>query len=254
MRIFSLICFVLLIIVTSCGTQKKAINNYLENTHDTSGKDISALILPVIHKGDLLSIKVYSTAHGVEPKADAPYNLGEQSGGTSVVGYEVDQKGDIEYPQLGKIHVEGMTREQLADSIKIKLEDKLNQPSVLVRFLNYRITILGEVRTPGTFTFPTERVTILEALGLAGDVSEFGSKNNVKVMREYNGQREIGTLDLTSSDMFNSPFYRLQQNDVVFVEQTREKLKQEEKQNLVQNIGIASSIITAIAFILTIMR
>jgi len=138
--------------------------------------------------------------------------------------------------------------------IKGKLQDQLTQPAVIVRFLNYRITVLGEVKGPSTFTLPTDHLTVLEALGLAGDVTEFGRKDNVKVMREVNGQREIGTIDLTSKEMFNSPYFRLQQNDVVFVDQTRRKIRQQEQQTLLQQIAIASSIITAAALILNFVK
>ena len=258
MRFFSLLCFATLLFVASCTTQKQIPNNYLQNVKDTSGRDSAIFAPPVVQKGDLLSIKIFSEANGVNPLIDAPYNLQEQGvGGTSTsTSYLVDRLGNIEYPQLGVLHVEGLTREQVAEMIKSKLNEtnQLSQPSVIVRFVNYRVTVLGEVNTPGTFTLPTERVTILEALGLAGDVTEYGKKNTVKVVRENNGQREIGTIDLTSAEMFNSPYYRLQQNDVVFVEQATRKLKEREQQNVAQQIGIASSIITAIALIITIIR
>jgi polysaccharide export outer membrane protein len=194
---------------------------------------------------------VYSTAVGTTPEADAPYNLTDQGGSS---GFLVDLNGNIEYPQIGLIHVEGLTKEEVANIIKKKFETQLNNPSVVVRFVNYRITVLGEVGGPSTFTIPTERITILEALGLAGDITEFGRKDNVKVIRENNGLREIGTIDLTSKDMFLSPYYRLKQNDVVLVEQTRRKIQQQEQQMLVQQIGIASSIITAIALVLNLIK
>jgi polysaccharide export outer membrane protein len=130
----------------------------------------------------------------------------------------------------------------------------LTQPSVIVRFVNYKITVLGEVRSPGTFTLPTDKVTILEALGLAGDITDFGRRTTVKILRENNNQREIGTVNLTSKELFTSPFYHLQQNDVVFVEQESRKIRQQEQQNLAQQIGIATSIITAIALILNFIK
>lgn len=263
MRFFSLFCFVALLCATSCTSQKKLRNNYLENLRDTTGKDVAMVAQPVVQKGDLLSIRVYSKAHGVDLSVDAPYNLTEQTsvGGTAASGFLVDQNGNIEYPALGVVHVEGLTREEVTVLIKSKLTDsadplksQLTNPSVIVRFLNYRITVLGEVKAPGTYTLPTERVTILEALGLAGDVTEFGKKSTVKVIRETNGQREIGTIDLTSGEMFDSRYYRLQQNDIVMVEQTQKKIKQQEQQAVAQQIGLASSIITAIALIITIIR
>lgn len=249
MRVFSLLFFTVAFFATSCTSQRAVTNNYLQNAADTSGRDSIPMGSAVIHKGDLLSIRVYSTATGSRPEIDAPYNLLDQT-----TGFLVDANGNIEYPQIGVLHVEGFTREQLSDMIKRKFEGQLTQPSVIVRFLNYRITILGEVSSPNTFTIPTEHVTVLEALGLAGDITEYGRKDNVKIIRENNGTREIGTIDLTSKNMFNSPYFRLQQNDVVLVEQTRRKVKQQEQQILGQQIGIASSIITAVALVLNLIK
>ena len=125
---------------------------------------------------------------------------------------------------------------------------------MIVRFLNYRVTVLGEVRTPGTFNIPTERITILEALGLAGDITEFGNKATVKVMRDNGGQAAIQTVDLTAKDIFTSPYYRLQQNDVVFVEQTRRKLEQQQQQNVAQQVGILTGLIATLALIINTIR
>jgi polysaccharide biosynthesis/export protein len=257
MRIFNLLLFLTVLIWnTSCRTQKATINNYLENLSDTTAVLADSVVNPVIQKGDILSIRVYSMS--INPATDIPYNLPEQtvagSSGTTTSGFLVDQNGNVEYPRLGTIRAQGLTKEELADVIKKKLEGQLTQPSVIVRFVNYKITVLGEVRSPGTFPVSTERITILEALGLAGDITEFGKKTNLKVLRENDAKREIGTIDLTSKEMFNSPFYRLQQNDVVFVEQTGRKTRQQEQQNLAQQIGIATSIITAIALILNFIK
>jgi polysaccharide export outer membrane protein len=192
--------------------------------------------------------------------ADAPYNLqeaGAAPGGSTAAGFMVDQKGNIEYPQLGSLHIEGLSKEEVAGLIKSRIEgDTLlaGPVGVIVRFLNFKISVLGEVNSPGSFTLPTERVTILEALGLSGDVTEFGRKNNVMVVRENNGQVERGRIDLTSDSMFISPYYRLQQNDVVFVEATGRKFKQQERQETAQQIGLGVSIITAIALILNFIR
>jgi len=260
MRIFFSGCVILLFAAASCRTQKQVIYNYLQNVPDTTLVDSILFKLPVIQKGDLLSIRVYSLASGVDPRVDAGYNLPEQSGGgggtgaMNTQGLLVDEDGNIEYPQIGMIHAEGLSREQLASVIRKKLEGLLSQPSVVVRFLNYRITVLGEVGSPGSFNAPTERVNIFEALGMAGDITEYGLKNSVKIYRETNGERQIGTLDLTGKEVFNSPFYRLQQNDIVLVEQSRKKVKEKERQDLAQQIGIASSIITAIALILNLIN
>ena len=247
--------FLFLVFLVSCKTQNSATYSYLQRI-DTAQKMPINLPEPRIQKNDLLSIKVYSLS--ADPRTDIPYNLPEQTtgsgGSTATAGFLVDENGNIEYPRIGTLRAAGLTRSELAQQIKAKLEDVLKSPSVMVRFLNYRVTVLGEVKSPGTFTIPTERVTILEALGLAGDVTEFGKRDTVKVAREVNGQIQVGYVTLTSADLFQSHYFRLQQNDVVFVDQTRRRVRQQEQQTVAQQIGIATGIITAIALIVNIIR
>jgi polysaccharide biosynthesis/export protein len=248
-------------IISSCTTQQQtANNNYLIHARDTSGITVKVQP-PVIQKGDLISIKVFSKANGLDPKADAPYNLqqsstagvaGSSSGGGS--GFLVDRYGNIEYPQLGVLHVEGMTREDLSAQIKQRLDSVLTNPSVDVRFQNYKVTVLGEVRAPGSYTFQTENVTILDALGSSGDITDYGKKDNVMVVRETNGEVQRGRINLTSDSLFLSPYYHLQQGDVVLVEALPKKIKQQEQQQTTQRIGLGISIITAIALILTFFK
>jgi polysaccharide export outer membrane protein len=260
MKFLSLFSLVLIIFFsTSCNTQKQAItSNYLQNAKDTSGKTQVNIQPPIVQKGDLLSIKVFSKANGLDPKADAPYNLQEQSaagGGTNTsAGFLVDRNGNIEYPQLGLLHVEGLTREDLSELIRSKLDSVLTNPSVIVRFLNYKVTVLGEVKAPGSYTFQTENVSILDALGSSGDITDFGKKDNVMVIRENNGLVERGRINLTSDSLFLSPYYHLQQGDVVLVEAMPRKIRQQQEQQTAQRIGLGISIITAIALILTFFR
>ena len=254
MRLFSFLAFVL--VLFSCKAPGSIGSQYLQQL-DTSGKLLLNLAEPRIQINDLLSIKVYSQS--ANPLTDVPYNLPEQtvtgsSTTSGTAGFLVDNSGNIEYPRIGLLHVEGLTKSELAQQIKTKLENELKNPSVIVRFLNYKITVLGEVRSPGTFPIQTERVTILEALGLAGDITEFGKKDTVKVVREVDGKLQVGFVDLATSDFFSSPYYRLQQNDVVLVEQSRRRSQQEERQNNIQQISVATSIITAIALIVNIIR
>lgn len=257
MRSLFLFGVLVLFLFSSCRTSRVAVTNYLEKNKDTSGVNMLKLEEPRIQKNDLLSIKVYSLA--AKPEVDAMYNLPEQtvagsSTTTATAGFLVNEEGNIEYPRLGIIHVEGLKKTDLAQQIKGRLDSILKNPYVIVRFLNYSVTVLGEVRSPGRFNVPTERITILEALGLAGDITEYGNKQTVKVMRENGEQASFAIIDLTSKDIIASPFYRLQQNDVVFVEQTKRKLQQQEQQNLVQQISIATGVITAVALILNFIR
>lgn len=186
--------FISSLFLLSCSTQKKSYYNYLENINDTVWKESVVIKEPIIQKNDLMSIQVYSAS--LDPQADALYNLPAQniSGQQSQQqGLLVDVNGNIEYPRIGTLYVEGLTKSELSDLIKSKLQGHLINPSVIIRFLNFRITIMREVGSPGTLTIPTERLTILEALGMAGDITEFGKKKNIRVLRENNGNREIGT-------------------------------------------------------------
>jgi polysaccharide biosynthesis/export protein len=157
-------------------------------------------------------------------------------------------------PRIGVIHAEGLTKTELEQLVKTKLKGLLEQPTVIIRFLNFRITVLGEVGSPGVKTIPNERLTILEAVGMAGGITEYGTIKRVRVLRENNGLRETGLLDLTSQNIFKSPYYILQQNDVVLVDQTSYKLRQAEQQRVTQQIGFALTIITSLALIYNIFN
>jgi len=217
---------------------------------------------PVIQKNDVLSIQVYSNS--TQPEiSDVLYNprvvnggSGTSSGsntGSASSGYMVDMDGDFIFPRLGKIHAEGLTKRQLEDTIKSKITD-LENPTVVVRFLNYRVTVLGEVNHQGTFVIPYEKVTIFEALGLAGDIPVTGKKDDVRVLREVNGNREIGTIDLTSKNVFESPYYNLEQNDVVFVEVKKLKVKQVDQSLVLQRITFGLSLIASIALLYNVFK
>lgn len=248
----------------SCATQQKT-PGYLQNMTDTTGKEIVQVPELRIQKNDLLSIQVYSAS--TRPEVDALYNLPSsgaasgtgQTGATTPAanGYLVNNKGDIEYPRLGTFHAEGLTKEELAAQIQKRLTEPvelLKNPNVIIRFLNLKITVLGEVNTQGVISIPGERVTILEAVGLAGGISDFGMKNAIKVSRETDGQRQTGLVDLSSKDLFSSPYYYLRQNDVVFVEPTPKKAKAAEQDRTIQQVSLGLSIITAIALIINVLR
>jgi polysaccharide export outer membrane protein len=237
------------LLLVSCGTQKKT-PQYLEQLRDTTIKTAAKFPELKIQKNDLLSIFVYSDAID-KVKTDALYNLPSSGTNTSTAGFLVDANGDIEYPGIGKIHVEGMTKTQLADYIKEKLgkEDSvLKNPSVIIRWLNYKITLLGEVNKEGLVNLPGEKVNILEAIGLAGGITQYGKKEAVRVYREFDGNREIGTIDLTSKDLFQSPYYHLMQNDIIIIEPNKAKSRPEDQLTW-QKITAAVGLITSLVFI-----
>jgi polysaccharide export outer membrane protein len=250
LRLFFLL--VLPVYMMSCGSQRKT-PNYVENLADTSGIDVKIPEMR-IQKNDLLSIQVYSASTQKEV-SDAAYNLPTQAG--SMGGFLVDAHGNIEYPAIGVLHAEGLTKLQLADIIKKKINEKdtvLTDPSVIIRFLNFKITVLGPVGREGQLSIQGERLTILEAIGLVGGVTDFGKKTNIKIIRELDGKRQVGYIDLSSKDIFESPFYNLMQNDVLIVEPTKQKQRLAEQNIVAQRISLSLSIITAAAFLYNIFK
>jgi polysaccharide export outer membrane protein len=172
-------------------------------------------------------------------------------------GFLIDAFGNIDYPRLGSIHAEGMTKQELAAEIKKRLTqpvEVLKDPTVIIRFLNYKITVLGQVGHEGIVNVPGERITILEAVGLAGGITDYGKKNSVKVIRENKGKREVGYIDLSSKDIFESPYYNLMQNDVVLVEPTKQKTRQLDQSMVSQRITFALGLITSAAFIYNVFK
>mgnify|MGYP001000659400 CR=1 FL=1 len=240
----------------SCKTQQK-MPQYLQDLNDTIDKQVAKATELTIQKNDVLSIRIFSQSTKPEV-TDAVYNLSVNSdappnGG----GYLVDAAGNIELPQVGTIRAEGLTKIQLSDLIKKKINEKdsvLVNPAVLVRFQNLKVTVLGEVKKPGLINFPGEKLNILEAIGLAGDIDLYGLKNNIKVIRDHNGEREIGTIDLSSKDVFNSPYYNLIQNDILLVEASKVKAKKQDQDVFLRQAGFILSIITAMAVVFRLFQ
>ncbi len=238
----------------SCKPQQ-ALPYYLDKVNDTTGKGVVNIPELRIQKGDLLSIQVYSLS--TKPDVDQLYNLPVASAsatgatqGATAAGFLVDNTGNIEHPRLGLFHAEGLTKHELATAVKKRLTEPvelLSNPTVIVRYLNFRVTILGQVGREGPVTVPGERLTILEAVGLAGGITDYGKKNDIKILREINGQRETGVIDLSSKDFFESPYYNLMQNDVVIVGLTKQRLKQEEQQRQFQKLTIGLTLVAAAA-------
>lgn len=218
-----LVVLVGLLLMNSCGLRKKI--TYFQGD-ETSTTSVSRSYTPVFKADDLLSILV--TADDPETAEafnlnDAPAiptrgNSGYQTGAPSLVGYLIDSDGNIEMPVIGKVKVGGLNRMEATALIQEKLAEYLTNPIVQIRILNFKITVLGDVRSPGTFTIPNERITILEAIGLAGDLTITGNRKNVKVIRNDETAETQTVIDLTSQDVFNSPVYYLDQNDIVYIE------------------------------------
>jgi polysaccharide export outer membrane protein len=243
-------CFFFL---SSCRTQKQA--QYFYGYIDTAALANVNIPEPVIQKGDLIGITVYSD----NPAATAIYNQAPSasllpaaasdadaglSGGqssSSMSGYLVDPNGNIRFQSVGLLHIEGMTRASLEQMLQEKLTPFLKNPYCDIRFLNYKFTILGEVANKGSFPIANEKTTILDALGMAGDVTEYGLKDSILVIREMNGKRSFGYLNVSKPEVMLSPYYYLRQNDVVIV-RTSSKKPSISEEAAVRRLSIAATI------------
>ncbi len=214
-------------LLASCGSKTSRNINYLQEAQ----KDTTVTMLPeegiLVQPKDMISIVVSSR----NPELSAMFNLTNvsyQAGGETsttgsynrILGYSVDNNGNIDFPIVGKINVAGLTRWQVADKVKEELVSRnlLKDPVISVEFLNFKVSVLGEVAHPGTYTVTGDKITLLEALSLAGDLTIYGRRDRVSVIREINGKRTVFINDLRSMDLFTSPSYYLKQNDVVLVE------------------------------------
>ena len=219
------------VIASACSNSKKAV--YFADRKDETIKTNTGIPQSEIIANDLLSISVSS----LNPEATAIYNApnttisatsGNQNTGSSVqtTGYLVKTDGTINFPIIGAVKAAGFTTNQLGEELKkILLERKLLvDPIVTVRYLNYRVTVLGEVAHPAVINVPSEKMSVLEALGLAGDITVYGKKENVMLIREDSGQRTISQLNLNTKEFLQSPNYYLKSNDIIYVEPNNAKI------------------------------
>ncbi len=231
-----LIPFVLLamiMLIGSCSGSKQVA--YFQNIDSISLAASRGLYDAHIMPKDQLTITVLTS----NPEASAPFNLAVSNtvgtngqlttSGSSLQGYLVDNDGNINFPIVGKLHVAGMTKTQCEDLIKSKVMPYLNakeNPIVTVRMSSYRVTVIGEVGSPNVIPVSTEKMSIIEALASAGDLSIYGKRNNVLLIREdANGEKHATRINLNDGNLFNSPYYYLQQNDIIYVEPNQVKAK-----------------------------
>ncbi|MFT3825803.1 MAG: polysaccharide biosynthesis/export family protein [Chitinophagaceae bacterium] len=228
---------------------------YFQNSFDTSKYTTLTPKEITIQKNDILSIVVYSDnaeASTIYNQPMAPVSSSGSSG-SQTTGYLVNDQGDIQFQGLGTLRVEGLTKIQLSSLLYDKLKEKLNNPYFSIRFMNYRILVQGEVNHSGEFQIPNERITILEAIALAGDVTIYAKRDDVLLIRELNGKRDIVRLDITDPNIFYSPYYYLKQNDLVVVQPTKRKPSATRQENI-QNLGIAASLLSMAILIYSLFK
>lgn len=211
--------------VTSCGNPKNV--TYFPGVQDGSIQSNTPFPESIIQKNDILSITVSS----LNPEATIPFNTPNSGGAGAAgagapVGYLVNTEGNIQFPIIGNVKAEGLTKNQLKNNIAKTLIDKklLVDAIVTIRFVNFRVTVLGEVNNPTVVTVPNEKISLLEALGLAGDMTIYAKRTNVMIIRESNDVKIIKRLNLNSDELFTSPYYYLQSNDIVYVEPNKAKV------------------------------
>lgn len=241
------------IILSSCSRRNLV---YFSDIDSESGYsvDINQKTEPEIQPDDLLKITVSS----LNPESNLLFNSGilQPSGTTATMvvsqlneGYLVDKNGEINFPVLGQVKLGGLTKDQAVEEMTFRLKEYVKNPIVNIRFMNFKVTVIGEVNRPSTFTVETEKISILEALGLAGDMTAFGKRENVLIIREKHGVRSANRLNLNDKDILSSPFFYLEQNDVVYVEPNKIKAVQAStNQRTLTILGITSSLLISIIF------
>jgi len=258
-RLFLYFAFVLLTLITSSGCKLRQKMVYLQESEVV---DSSALVkrnfdpaayAPTLRPDDLLQIQV----GGQDAEALAPFQFyvnpigagtsqnAAQAGlqaaqSSAAITYLIDPNGNINFPVLGFVQVSGLTRLEAIEKLQELLSVYVQDPVVNIQIRNFKVTVLGQVQRPGTYSLPSDRVTVLEAIGMAGDLQLSALRKNVLVIRESNGKREEFRLDLTQKDIYTSPAYYLRQNDVIYVEPNKGARFQG------QNVGVFTQVITPV--------
>lgn len=248
--------------LSSCADQKK-IAYFQKGINQSDTIDVSKAYVPTIQPGDILSIPVsslnpaassfFNPYSNVSPTTPDPGAVNVTPSLSAANGYLVDAAGLIEFPILGTIKLAGLTTSEARDTIKNRLKvTYLKEPTVNVRFLNYKISVMGEVSRPSVYVIPNEKVTLPEALSMAGDLTVFARRENVLVVRDNNGKKEFGRVNLNTRELFTSPYYYLHSGDLVYVEQGKGKAAQNDQTYRI--LPIILSALSVFAIIITRFR
>ncbi len=255
MRPLQYIYILLILFLSSCMAPKRVV--YFQDADVKNESIVNDDYELKIKKDDILSIVVTSKNPELvkvfnSPIVNVSVSGSSASGSQKILSYTVDIDGCINFPVLGKIKVEGMTRKELVEYIETSLieNDYVKDPIVTVQFLNFKISVLGEVKNPGCYEIESERITILDAISKAGDLTIYGKRNKVAVIREIDGKRVVTYHDLRSSDIFDSSCFYLQQNDVVYVEPNKARSSQS---GIFSNVSLWISIISVSLSVISVL-
>jgi polysaccharide export outer membrane protein len=242
-------CSLLLILLTSCARQRNLV--YFSDLKAQSD-NISTIVNdgePKILKNDVLSIDVNSTSPESNVMFAANPTSVNMNGFYEKQGYRVNASGRIKFPVLGEVKVEGLTIAQAQSLVEQELNRYVVNSIVNIKFMNFRVTVIGEVNHPSTFTIPNEKINLLEALGLAGDMTPYGKRENVLLIREIDGKRTMVRVNLNHQDVLNSPYFYLKQNDILYIEP--DKAKSVEYSHSSRSMPLIVATISAIAVLAT---
>lgn len=248
-----------LVLFASCKTTNQL--TYFENVDNLPESEQILDYSTRIKPADELTI----TVNALVPEAAAPYNLSavsimrsgettESSTPTKVQTYIVDKDGNISFPILGEVHAEGKTTKELANYLKSRIEKEIDNPIVNVQLVNFRVNVLGAVAGPKSINVRSERFSVLDALAAAGDMTVQGKRDNVLLIRDNNGKREFHRLNLKDANIVNSPYFYLQQNDVIYVEPSDVLAKNAEyDQNNSFKVSVISTVVSAVSVVTSLL-
>ncbi|WP_243409661.1 polysaccharide biosynthesis/export family protein [Pontibacter virosus] len=224
---------------------------------ETDVKVISNDVELTIQPNDMLDISITS----LSPESNVLFNSGviQVGGGASssstgkTSGYLVDRNGYVLIPVIGKVRIAGLTKQEAINDLALRLGKYARDPIVDIKFMNFKITVIGEVNTPSTFNVTSDRINVLEALGLAGDMTPYGKRENVLIIREQSGERITTRIDLNKKEVLNSPFFYLQQNDIVYVEPDKVKAIQVSpgRSNVQYGLSIGLALVSVVTLLVS---
>ena len=250
LNIFGILLFTLFLL-SSCASRRKIA--YLQDVDNKKGSNSESNYEPKLQPDDRLSIIISAE----NPELTIPFNMPQiqtnydpEKNQEDIKTYLIDNKGYINYPVIGLIKLAGFTRNEASKELEKKISEYIKDPTVNINIMNFKVSVLGEVAKPVSQTIPSERITLIEALSLAGDLTIYGRRDNILVIREVDGKKSYNRVDITKSDFINSPYYYLSQNDVIYVEPNKTKVNSSAYGPNIPAIIASISLLTSITILL----